>query len=195
MKIMRQIIFVIPLLVFLQFALGCSSPNDELENTIRKGDEQAALSILNNQDSVDPNFVESNLPQGQLNEGFRLIHLAARSDMPELIQELSDLGADINSQDNLSKRTAVHEAISYEAYDSLAKLIELKADLELADEHQQTPLMIAAFRDHPKMVQLLIDNGADLNYKLTDGRGMMDFELSNTVRAILLQHLEKTDPD
>jgi ankyrin repeat protein len=95
--------------------------------------------------------------------GASSLQLAADASNTELIRVLLKAGADPNSP-NPDGETALH-LVARAGNVEAAKLL-LKAGAEV-DPHEsfggQTPLMWAAARRHPEMVELLADKGADVN--------------------------------
>ncbi|HEX3836992.1 MAG TPA: ankyrin repeat domain-containing protein [Steroidobacteraceae bacterium] len=95
--------------------------------------------------------------------GVNAMQLAADASNTELIRLLLKAGADPNSP-NSEGETALH-LVARAGNVEAAKLL-LKAGAEV-DPHEsfggQTPLMWAAARRHPAMVELLADKGADVN--------------------------------
>ena len=91
------------------------------------------------------------------------MQLAADASNTELVRMLLKAGADPNSP-NSEGETALH-LVARAGNVEAAKLL-LRAGAEV-DPHEsfggQTPLMWAAARRHPEMVELLADKGADVN--------------------------------
>jgi ankyrin repeat protein len=59
-------------------------------------------------------------------------------------------------------------------------MIEKGADIEAKNHKGMTSLMLAArLSQHPEMVQLLIDQGADVNARCNDGKKAIDYAKGN----------------
>lgn len=72
--------------------------------------------------------------------------------------------------DDLSHMNMLHYTIQAGKYDFATYLIERGADLNIVDkEDRWTPLMYAAQKQNLKMIHLLIERGANPNYKDIDG--------------------------
>ncbi|RUT05029.1 hypothetical protein DSM106972_038500 [Dulcicalothrix desertica PCC 7102] len=102
----------------------------------------------------------------------------------QVIELLLKKGADINAHDS-SGRTALFEVVT--RYDSknlavIEYLLEQKANPNIADNFQKTPLMIAASYAHHdvspderiKLIKLLIRYGAKVNIKDNNGKTALD---------------------
>ena len=93
-----------------------------------------------------------------------------------IIPVLLKYGANINSQD-YEGNTALMEAI-YRKYEAIVKLLlengVKRADVNLADNSNVTPLMIASQQGNINLVKLLLKYGANKN-ALYSGRKAIDF--------------------
>lgn len=64
-------------------------------------------------------------------------------------------------------------------------LIESGADVNQADQFDNTPLWVATFTGHDVVAKLLIDGGADVNQADTDGRTPVDVAAENGHEAVV----------
>ena len=71
---------------------------------------------------------------------------------------------------------------AFNEYEVILRMIEdaKLVDLEAQDQHWRTALIWAAELGHEKVVEMLLDKGAEVN---AQGRGFDDFLLFGTVRA------------
>lgn len=85
-------------------------------------------------------------------------------DKKDIIAWLIDKGADVNTQDNKGE-TLLNAAIKEGIYDIVQLLISKGARLDVMDSEMETPLHVAVDFNHGslKMVEMLIENGADVN--------------------------------
>lgn len=67
-------------------------------------------------------------------------------------------------------------------------LVEKGADLEIANRHGHTCLMIACYKGHQKIVRYLLERGADVNRKSLKGTGL------NRSSQLLLPTVENQSP-
>lgn len=79
-------------------------------------------------------------------------------------------------------------AIAYGDNETVEKLIELGADIEVrSNKMGMTPLMYAARYNNTELLKLLIDNGVDVNAKSKMGFTALKYaELSNATEAIAM---------
>jgi ankyrin repeat protein len=96
-------------------------------------------------------------------DGGTALMLAAENNQPDIVKQLIDRGADPNRQDN-NGWTAVLKA----AYQGNAKCIEILAShtkLEL-----DRALLVATLMERKDAVKVLLDNGAEVDFRASDGR-------------------------
>jgi ankyrin repeat protein len=98
-------------------------------------------------------------------EAEQLIRAAQEGDLPK-VEHLAAEGFDINLMDELS-RGALHYAVEGEHYKLVQWLLQNEAKVNLHDEDMagETALALAAQRDYPEMVELLLKHGADPDIK------------------------------
>lgn len=94
------------------------------------------------------------------------VFLMARS--PEVMAVLLEYGADIESTDR-DGNTAFHLACGRDDCKSASFLLEKGASIKTF-ALGMTPLTCAAQRDSPRMVEFLLDHGADIDVKSRNGR-------------------------
>jgi ankyrin repeat protein len=70
-------------------------------------------------------------------------------------------GAHVNARPRGSRRTALHCAVLLGRYDIARQLLELGADANAQDDYKDTPLHDAARSKDVRMVELLLQYGAD----------------------------------
>jgi ankyrin repeat protein len=81
-----------------------------------------------------------------------------------MVKELIIYKADVNSQ-NKAGQSLVYLASWYNHIEILRILIQAGADINLPDNRQWTPLMIAAYSGALSIVLELLKNGADCEKK------------------------------
>jgi ankyrin repeat protein len=92
--------------------------------------------------------------------GIPVIVNAACRGSNQFIDILLNSGADINASVGLSGRTALMCAVEWKRIETVKLLIEVGADLEMADNQGNTPLMIAKSNGSEEIIELLMEAGA-----------------------------------
>lgn len=87
---------------------------------------------------------------------------------PDLVQELIQLGANVNTKDNRNV-TALHVAADIGQVNSVLFLLSSGAELDVQNSFGATPLIVAATRGHTEIARLLIQAGADLAITTPNG--------------------------
>ncbi len=128
------------------------------------------------------------------------LHLAAQYHSLETVQWLISKGADIHARDGKGK-TPLHMAMLYVPPKQTSKSIQTVkllqgkgADLEAADNNGYTPLLEAANSGNPKVMQYLLDQGADIHVKNKKDETALDRAKSRghaKTTKILEQHLSQ----
>lgn len=109
--------------------------------------------------------------------GLSLLHIAARNGEIGIMQRLLDYGADLEFMDN-NNRTPLFHAIEADRdrYLAVKFLVDCGAKLNIRDlEHGRTPLHWAALCHANRIVNLLLDAGADRNWKDDKGKTALDY--------------------
>jgi ankyrin repeat protein len=96
-------------------------------------------------------------------EGDTALHLAARSDKPEAIRILIELGAKVNAKDNHGSTALMVAAANNASESTIDLLLDLGADINAQDKAGGTALTAAAFCGKEKAVAQLLKRGADPN--------------------------------
>lgn len=105
--------------------------------------------------------------QGDFNDP-SLLHLTAATGSAEMVGVLIKAGADVNKSDIFAHgATPLQMAVNKSNYATAKALIEAQADLEKADILNPPLLYQAVMRNDPKMMELLLDAGADVNAQLS----------------------------
>ena len=91
------------------------------------------------------------------------LHWAAISGQVEVVTLLLDRGARIESKGSTSERTALQEAASHDQYEVVKLLLGQKAEVNSRTHYGWTALHTAAQRRNPRLVELLLQHGANAN--------------------------------
>lgn len=88
---------------------------------------------------------------------------AIESEAFDIVKTLVKSGADVNAREPIaSARQPVHVAVDFPDHDMLEFLLQHGADVDGQDGCGATPVMLASYAGHLKVVQLLQEHGADL---------------------------------
>jgi len=105
-----------------------------------------------------------------------------------LFNMMSSNGAETDRQDSLGE-SAIHKAVKTGNVGILKDMVLMESDLNLQDEEGSTPIMMAADKASKKMINVLVEGGADLSLKDNYGKTAYDrgFRLSPEDRELLLE--------
>ena len=104
------------------------------------------------------------------------VHAAARKNNSKAIDLLLKNGANVNSRTYYSGRSALHICAKENFLEAAIVLLDHEdVDVDMKDyKGEQTPLYIAVTKKNVKMVKVLIEHGADLNYKVFWGKTILE---------------------
>jgi ankyrin repeat protein len=102
--------------------------------------------------------------------GETALHWAVTYRQNDFLKFLITQEADLNIQDN-EKKTALHKAIANGDVSSVGILLSSprRVDLRLEDSQNYTPLRLAAYYGQMKIVEMLLEGGAEINAKDKNG--------------------------
>jgi uncharacterized protein len=136
----------------LSLALSTLVSADPLLDSVRAGDQDAALALL--ADDVDVNAAESN--------GTTALHYAVHNGNLALVEKLIAAGANVNVMNNYGSSPVSEAALLGDAA-IMKALLDAGADPESPNADGQTALMVVARSNNLDTAQLLLDAGADVN--------------------------------
>ncbi|XP_057709722.1 myotrophin [Corythoichthys intestinalis] len=79
----------------------------------------------------------------------------------------------------------IHHACDYGQTCVLEFLISKGADINAPDKHGFTPLLIATFEEHCNIVKVLLEKGADKDWKGPDGKTASEVTENDDIKAML----------
>lgn len=97
------------------------------------------------------------------------LHYAIQKQSLEIVHLLLQFNANVNITDGYDW-TPLHYACRENHYDIVQLLIKYGANVNVTDKGEYTPLILACIIDSDsKIIKLLLENGADINFKRFDG--------------------------
>ncbi|CAN0298702.1 unnamed protein product, partial [Scytosiphon promiscuus] len=105
-------------------------------------------------------------------DGDTALHAAALVECPDMVKILVDIGADVNAT-TPHGQTALHMAAIGECCATIDMLVDAGAALEVVDKDSNTPLFSAAGDGSPEVFAALLKHGADPNYLMAGGGGIV----------------------
>lgn len=94
---------------------------------------------------------------------------------PSLIEHLIEKGADVNYKDTSDGLRSLHYAISCGSDDAARLLIEKGAEVNAIADDGTTPLILASKNDSVFIAKLLLQNGADVNWRDMKKKNAMSY--------------------
>lgn len=108
----------------------------------------------------------------------------------ELIQNMIESGADINTQ-NPSGETLLMYAVKSNDEEMIDLLVCNKANLDLIDRDGNSALVLAMQKKNEKIARLLIQSGADINIKPQYGKSAFHLAIENGQESLAILLVEK----
>ena len=118
------------------------------------------------------------------NKGNNLLHYAAQSPNPEIIEYLVRRGVSLDWTNNAIS-TPLEIAVVLNLTQNVKKMIELGASVNSTTSRTTTPLHIAAMNNNYEIVRLLLENGADKNARDENYRLPADLTTIYEIHSIL----------
>lgn len=101
----------------------------------------------------------------------------------DVVTYLLTQGIDINARQSAEGGTALHEA-SITGQGAIVKLLlESGADITIQDKHDNTPLHLAAWHQHHRVMNMLLDNQASLETLNTYDATVLDFAVYGAIHG------------
>jgi len=158
---------------------GVSAQTLTLNKAIVEGDKAMVSSMLYNGQAVNKKDQMGNYP----------ICIAAYYDNTEILEELIRYGANINQGDKMNNTAIIISAAKgFEKHVQL--LINNGADPNDVGYQEYSALMYACAAPEPvnlRVIEILIFNGADINYINADNKTALDLATNDEVRDYLKQ--------
>ncbi|KAI8910189.1 ankyrin repeat-containing domain protein [Gorgonomyces haynaldii] len=133
-------------------------------------------------------------PNRESNLGITPFQIAAKNGLGGLCYDMIDRHLDIHFR-NVQRRTHLHEAARFEDgyhYVTCRILIDAGALIDVPNTWGITPLMLAVRQNNLKVIQLLIDSGADINF--TTAGGLNAFNNRLLIVAMLKAGVDVNQP-
>lgn len=143
------------------------------------GSALCAATAKNNKPSVmllldkDENINYAGGPKGSA------LELALSHQSLEIAELLFDRGVDVNVVSKGKHGTALIAAVDSGEIRSVEKLLELKAGLNLFPPGRESPVQLAVRKGRQNIVEVLVRNGATLDYRDRYGRGVLSHAIIN----------------
>jgi uncharacterized membrane protein YfcA len=158
---LRGALWIMALLLLLQFATRVAASDEGLWRAIELDDEKAALALVR-AGAVDVTARNA--------AGDTPLHRAAEKAMRDLAESLLARGADVNARTK-NGETPLHLA-ALDADPAVAELLlAARADAQARNADGESVLMWAALSGHLAVAQRLLERGADPN--AADGKGSL----------------------
>jgi len=102
----------------------------------------------------------------------------------ETVRELIESGSDINEKYDEHDETMLHFAARTNWLRMVKFLIDNRADVDALDRYKGTPLGDAVLRGHMRIVQYLLESGADKGHVNGTGQTLVKIAIQNDLNDI-----------
>lgn len=109
---------------------------------------------------------EYKLDLGKYEEAYILASQWAHPEILKTIEETPGVGESLSQS---TKNTALNEACLHGRHEVVRHFLGLGLNINALDAGKKTPIFYAATGNHPHIVELLLENGADLTWREKDG--------------------------
>ena len=114
------------------------------------------------QEFLSSNYVQANIHAIDCYKR-NVLHLAIKGNGGEdVVPLLVAKGADLNAQD-LAGRTPLHYCVKHNKIYAAQNLLDARADIEIANRDEETPLSLAFRRKRLVLVSMLLNTGAEID--------------------------------
>jgi len=139
--------------------------------------EQFFMAIMaDNIDLASELLNESDFDPGSRFRGrFGLLHIAVWNRRDEIAKLLISAGADVNSREDLTGKTPIFNAYSFE---TIKDLIDAGADVNVQDKHDHNTILHVQYFQH-SIVKLILDSGFDVSLKNRMGWNILHYHTAN----------------
>jgi len=121
-------------------------------------------------------------------DGSTPLHWAVDSNSVSIVKRLIEYDCDVNALDANSQWTPIFRLASVTGAPDVAQaLIDAGADLSITDDEGKTPLMQATINNNAKLVQVLLENGADPDFQNNLGRSARDMAIAFDKNLVVAQ--------
>jgi len=139
-----------------------------------KGNTPLHLASIYRHDEIVDLLIQHKSDVDLLNaQGQASLYLASLYGNPESIKLLLAGGAKLNIKD-AEGNTPLHTAVLYRHPENLDEILKANPDIDAVNKEGYTPLLLAVRRpDNQKAIELLLQQGADMNIPDTTGRNAL----------------------
>ncbi|ARF02652.1 SWPV1-036 [Shearwaterpox virus] len=107
--------------------------------------------------------------------GYTPVHLAVKQGRLKILKLLLEYGADVNLRSLIYGYTPLHLAVKMETdnIEIINCIILYNSDIDIVDDYERTPLHYAVLKQDTTLIDLLIKNGANINYRNRSKRNIL----------------------
>ncbi|UCG28774.1 MAG: ankyrin repeat domain-containing protein, partial [Bacteroidales bacterium] len=146
------------------------SKGADIKTTNNQLNSPLNMAILNGKDDVSEYLIENGSDLHHQNiMGYTPLHLAARHNRITAVRLLIARGVDIDRRDNYERTPLNYLTLMTDNVEAARLLIKSGADVNAKDVNGMMPLNHAVHGNSHGLIDLLLDNGADINTTLAGG--------------------------
>ncbi len=177
------------------FSLKSNTPYVDDISNINENDTPFIKAIKSEDINKVKSLIKSRINVNEVYEnGYTALMVAASKGNVEIVKLLIETGADLESYDNNGNTSFMHAFFNHQKEAVVKFLLTKNVNIEVVNDQEQTPLILAALNNHYKSIELLIKSKAKIEFKgQLERTALMHAVNNNCIEAVKLLIKNKAD--